>query len=83
MILSWGGGVELASQSLDMIGTLDKILKKSEIYIPMFLQCTLHFRPQLNFCCFLLMDSAVGMEHWPDVLSTIANTFYQSPVSGD
>ncbi len=67
-----------------MFGTLDKIFK-SEMYIPMYLQITMciAFWAPVDFFCFLFLDSAVGKEPCPDVLSAVANTLYHSPVSGD
>jgi hypothetical protein len=53
------------------------------MYIPIYLQSTLHFRPKLNFLGFLILDSAVGKEPWPDFLSAIPNTLYHCPVLGD
>ncbi len=78
------GGEGKASQAEFGISLehLTKILK-SEMYNPMYFQYALHFRPQLIFFCFLLLNSAVGKKTWPDVLSALANTLYHSPVSGD
>jgi hypothetical protein len=83
-IMMGGGGEGRASQAEFGI-CLEHLIKFliSKMYIPMHLQYTLHFRPQLIFFCFLLLDSAVGKDPWSDVLSALANTFYHTHVLGD
>ncbi len=47
-----GGGIVLARQSLEYVRNIRYNFLKSEMYIPKYLQCTLHSRPQLNFFLF-------------------------------
>jgi hypothetical protein len=66
-----------------MLGTLDENFKNLRCTFQSTYNVHCILGPSYIFFGFLLLDSAVGKEPWPDVLSAIANTLYHSPVSGD